>query len=212
MSHSVLIIDDHPLLRRGITQLLELESDLETAGEASNGDEGLRLAREMRPDLILLDLNMNGRTGVETLRAMRAEGMDAAIVVLTVSDSDDDIAASLRAGASGYLLKDMEPEALVAQLRRAVAGEIVVSEGLTASLVRALSDDQCQKATELDNITAREREILRHLGRGESNKMIARNLGITEGTTKVHVKNLLKKLGFRSRVEAAICAVHNGPT
>lgn len=212
MSHSVLIIDDHPLLRRGITQLLELESDLETAGEASNGDEGLRLAREMRPDLILLDLNMNGRTGVETLRAMRAEGMDAAIVVLTVSDSDDDIAASLRAGASGYLLKDMEPEALVAQLRRAVAGEIVVSEGLTASLVRALSDDQCQKATELDNITAREREILRHLGRGESNKMIARNLGITEGTTKVHVKNLLKKLGFRSRVEAAICAVHNGLT
>lgn len=212
MSHSVLIIDDHPLLRRGITQLLELESDLETAGEASNGDEGLRLAREMRPDLILLDLNMNGRTGVETLRAMRAEGMDGAIVVLTVSDSDDDIAASLRAGASGYLLKDMEPEALVAQLRRAVAGEIVVSEGLTASLVRALSDDQCQKATELDNITAREREILRHLGRGESNKMIARNLGITEGTTKVHVKNLLKKLGFRSRVEAAICAVHNGLT
>lgn len=210
MSTSVLIIDDHPLLRRGVTQLLALETDLEAVGEASDGDEGLRLAQELRPDLILLDLNMQGMTGVETLKAMRARGVKACVVVLTVSDSDDDITASLRAGANGYLLKDMEPEALVAQLRRAAAGEVVISEGLTTSLARALTRDHGAAAAGLDSLTAREREILRHLARGESNKAIARSLDITEGTTKVHVKNLLKKMSFRSRVEAAVWAVQNG--
>lgn len=212
MSHSVLIVDDHPLLRRGLIQLLELESDLDSAGEASDGETGLRLARENRPDLILLDLNMRGLTGVETLRSMRAEGIEAPIVILTVSDSDDDIAAALRAGASGYLLKDMEPEALITQLHRALEGETVVSEGLTASLVRALNQEHPRHDAKLNRITARERDILRHLGRGESNKMIARNLGITEGTAKVHVRNLLKKLSFRSRLEAAVFAVQNNLT
>lgn len=210
MSTSVLIIDDHPLLRRGVTQLLELEPDLEAVGEASSGDEGLRLAQELQPDLILLDLNMQGMTGVETLKAMRTKGIKACVVVLTVSDSDEDITASLRAGANGYLLKDMEPETLVTQLRRAAGGEVVISEALTSSLARALTRDHGTAGPGLDSLTAREREILRHLARGESNKAIARNLEITEGTTKVHVKNLLKKMGFRSRVEAAVWAVQNG--
>lgn len=210
MTTRVLIIDDHPLLRRGVMQLLELENDLEPVGEASDGSEGLQLAQKLDPDLILLDLNMDGMTGVETLRALREQGSEACVVVLTVSDSDEDITNSLRAGANGYLLKDMEPEALVAQLRRAAEGEVVISDTLTSSLARALTKDRPTSESNLDTLTAREREILRHLARGESNKTIARNLGITEGTTKVHVKNLLKKMNFRSRVEAAVWAVQKG--
>ncbi|QIT55788.1 two-component system response regulator NarL [Aquisalimonas sp. 2447] len=210
MTTRVLIIDDHPLLRRGVMQLLELENDLEPVGEASDGSEGLQLAQELDPDLILLDLNMEGMTGVETLRALRDQGSEACVVVLTVSDSDEDITNSLRAGANGYLLKDMEPEALVAQLQRAAQGEVVISDTLTSSLARALTRDRPTSESNLDTLTAREREILRHLARGESNKTIARNLGITEGTTKVHVKNLLKKMNFRSRVEAAVWAVEKG--
>ena len=210
MTTRVLIIDDHPLLRRGVMQLLELENELEPVGEASDGREGLQLAQELDPDLILLDLNMEGMTGVETLRALRDQGSEACVVVLTVSDSDEDITNSLRAGANGYLLKDMEPEALVAQLQRAAQGEVVISDTLTSSLARALTRDRPTSESNLDTLTAREREILRHLARGESNKTIARNLGITEGTTKVHVKNLLKKMNFRSRVEAAVWAVEKG--
>lgn len=210
MTTRVLIIDDHPLLRRGVMQLLELENDLEPVGEASDGSEGLQLAQELDPDLILLDLNMEGMTGVETLRALRDQGSEACVVVLTVSDSDEDITNSLRAGANGYLLKYMEPEALVAQLQRAAQGEVVISDTLTSSLARALTRDRPTSESNLDTLTAREREILRHLARGESNKTIARNLGITEGTTKVHVKNLLNKMNFRSRVEAAVWAVEKG--
>ncbi|MFV8834162.1 two-component system response regulator NarL [Aquisalimonas sp.] len=209
MSTRVLIVDDHPLLRRGISQLLDLEADMTCAGESSSGKEALDMATELEPDLILLDLNMQGMTGVETLRALRENGVEACIVMLTVSDSEDDLTASLRAGANGYLLKDMEPEALLTQLRRAAAGEVVISEALTSSLARALTKGRESNAPGIDRLTAREREILRHLARGESNKTIARNLGITEGTTKVHVKNLLKKMAFRSRVEAAVWAVQN---
>lgn len=203
----VLVVDDHPLLRRGVVDVLREADGLEPVGEAADGEEGLRLARGLAPDLILLNLNMPGMTGLETLRALRAEGNKAYLIVLTGSDSDEDIAASLRAGANGYLLKSTEPEALVAQLRRAALGDMVVSESLTTSLARALTKDRSPREAKTDALTAREREILRHLARGESNKTIARNLGITEGTTKVHVKNLLKKMNFRSRVEAAVWAV-----
>ncbi|SEO45780.1 two-component system response regulator NarL [Aquisalimonas asiatica] len=209
MTTRVLIVDDHPLLRRGVSQLLELEADMACVGESSNGAEALDMAADLQPDLILLDLNMQGMTGVETLKALRENSIEACIVMLTVSDSEDDLTASLRAGANGYLLKDMEPEALIAQLRRAAAGEIVISEALTSSLARALTQGRRADSPGIDRLTAREREILRHLARGESNKTIARNLGITEGTTKVHVKNLLKKMEFRSRVEAAVWAVQN---
>lgn len=210
MSVRVLIIDDHPLLRLGVTQLLELEPELDVIGEASDGEKGLRLAQDLRPDLILLDLHMQGMTGVETLKAMRSNGVKAHVVVLTVSDSGKDITAALRAGANGYLLKDMDPEALVNRLRRAATGEVVISEALTTTLARAVIRNHEETAPSLDSLTRREREILRHLASGESNKIIARSLDITEGTTKVHVKNLLKKMGFRSRVEAAVWAAHEG--
>ncbi|MCP1673530.1 DNA-binding NarL/FixJ family response regulator [Natronocella acetinitrilica] len=205
----VLVVDDHPLLRRGVEQLLELEADFEHVGEASSGEDALPLARETRPDLILLDLDMRGLGGVATLAALREAGVNARVVMLTVSDRSADVVAALRAGADGYLLKDMEPEQLLERLRQVAAGGMVVSERLAGALAQALQPPSKPHNGE-DHLTGREQEILGHIARGLSNKMIARELDVTEGTIKVHVKNLLKKLGLRSRVEAAVWAVNRG--
>lgn len=206
----ILLVDDHPLLRRGVRQLLAMEPGFETVGECGTGDEALALTRSLAPDLVLLDLNMHGKNGIDILQELRAVSLTTRVVILTVSDSYDDVEAALRAGADGYLLKDMEPEELVDCLHRAAAGEIVVSEGLAPLLARALGGGRQAKERLLEALTAREKDILRHLARGESNKVIARNLGITEGTIKVHMKNLLRKMQLRSRVEAAVWAVRNG--
>ncbi|MDR5866824.1 two-component system response regulator NarL [Halomonas koreensis] len=208
---SILIIDDHPLLRRGVTQLLELEDDLVLAGETGTPEEGLRLAGELDPDLILLDLNMPEMDGIETLTRLRADGFAGRIVMFTVSDHEEDVVAALRAGADGYLLKDMDPDDMVHQLRQAALGRMVISDSLTALLAEALRNQRSQPATpDIHSLTQREREILRELAAGLSNKLIARKLDITEGTVKVHVKHLLKKLNLRSRVEAAVWAVQEG--
>ncbi|WP_148252150.1 two-component system response regulator NarL [Aidingimonas lacisalsi] len=208
---TLLIIDDHPLLRRGIKQLLELEDDLDLIGETGDPEAGIRLATDIEPDIILLDLNMPGLSGLETLQRLRADGFTGRIVVFTVSDSEEDVVAVLRNGADGYLLKDMEPDDMVRQLRQAVSGRMVVSERLTAILAEALRNQRSASATpDIRNLTQREREILRELVAGQSNKRIARNLDITEGTVKVHIKHLLKKLNLRSRVEAAVWAVQEG--
>jgi two-component system, NarL family, nitrate/nitrite response regulator NarL len=204
----ILIVDDHPLLRRGVKQLLELENDFEAVGEARNGQEALTFAKELQPDLILLDLNMVGMDGMATLDALREAGVRSRIIMLTVSDSDEDVVAALRAGADGYLLKDMEPEDLLQQLRMAAEGRLVISEALTPALARALGREHQDDQASLASLTAREREILRLIARGLSNKMIANRLDIAEGTIKVHVRNMLKKLGLRSRVEAAVWAVN----
>ncbi|ATJ84566.1 two-component system response regulator NarL [Halomonas beimenensis] len=210
-SASILIIDDHPLLRRGVTQLLELEDDMTLAGEAGEPEEGLRLAKALDPDLILLDLNMPGMDGIETLKRLREDGFAGRIVMFTVSDHEEDVVAALRAGADGYLLKDMDPDDMVHQLRQAALGRMVISDSLTALLAEALRNQRSQPATpDIHSLTQREREILRELAAGLSNKLIARKLDITEGTVKVHVKHLLKKLNLRSRVEAAVWAVQEG--
>ncbi|MFO7786331.1 MAG: two-component system response regulator NarL, partial [Halospina sp.] len=208
----ILLIDDHPLLRRGITQLLDMEDSMTLAGEASNAQEGIRLAGELDPDLILLDLNMPGTDGHETLRKLREDGFPGRIVIFTVSDAEDDVVAALRAGADGYLLKDMEPEDLMSQLHQAAVGKLVISDRLTTLLADALRHQHTPEAEEPDyaSLTPREKDILRHIAEGLSNKMVARRLDISEGTVKVHVKHLLKKLGLRSRVEAAVWAVHEG--
>ncbi|MDT8879303.1 two-component system response regulator NarL [Halomonas saccharevitans] len=208
---TLLIIDDHPLLRRGVTQLLELEDDLSLAGETGEPEEGVRLAGELDPDLVLLDLNMPGMDGIETLKRLRQEGFAGRIVMFTVSDHEEDVVAALRAGADGYLLKDMDPDDMIRQLRQAALGRMVISESLTALLAEALRSQRSQPATpDIHSLTQREREILRELAAGLSNKLIARQLDITEGTVKVHVKHLLKKLNLRSRVEAAVWAVQEG--
>jgi|SRR5690554_4687961 len=208
---SILIIDDHPLLRRGVAQLLELEDDLVLVGDTGKPQQGVQMAIDLDPDLILLDLNMPGMDGIQTLKALRESDYAGRIIMFTVSDHEEDLVAALRSGADGYLLKDMEPEEMVRQLRQAVLGRMVVSESLTALLAEALRNQRTAPATpDIHSLTQREREILRELAAGLSNKLIARKLDITEGTVKVHVKHLLKKLNLRSRVEAAVWAVQEG--
>lgn len=205
----VLIVDDHPLFRRGVQQLLAMEPDLLAVGEGRSGNEAVELALALDPDLILLDLNMAGMGGLEALRALRAAEVQCRIVMLTVSDHEDDVVAALRAGADGYLLKDMEPEELLARIKQAADGVMVLSEQLTRVLAAAVSGRREEPGAGLGSLTGRERDILGYLAHGLSNKMIGRELDIAEGTVKVHVKNVLKKLGLRSRVEAAVWAVNH---
>ncbi len=207
VTSSVIIIDDHPLFRKGVSQLIALNDQLHLIGEASSGEEGLELARALEPDLILLDLNMKGMNGIDTLRALREADLAARILILTVSDAADDLVAAIRAGADGYLLKDMEPEELLARIVDALRGRIVISESLNGLLARSLRDEAQAAERSLAPLTERERDILGCLASGLSNKLIARDLNIAEGTVKVHIKNLLKKLKFRSRLEAAVWAI-----
>ncbi|RDH86892.1 MAG: two-component system response regulator NarL [endosymbiont of Seepiophila jonesi] len=205
---TVLAIDDHPLFRKGVADLIDMEESLMLAGEAANGLDGLALAKRINPDLILLDINMKGMNGIETLRAIKKENLDARILMLTVSDNEEDVIAALRQGEDGYLLKDMEPEDILRSLRKAVEGEIVISEQLTQLLAQALREEEkSPQSVALAGLTAREREILDQIACGRSNKLIAQTLDISEGTVKVHVKHLLKKLNLHSRVEAAVWAL-----
>jgi len=206
----ILIIDDHPLFRKGVSQLIAMAPHLQLVGEASSGEQGVVKARELDPDLILLDLHMKAMNGIDTLKAIRDAGLDCRVVILTVSDHADDLVAAIRCGADGYLLKDMEPEDLLAAIDRTLNGSTVIGERLNGLLARAIREEGTAAQRDSTTLTKREQEILHGLAQGLSNKPIARNLDITEATVKVHVKNLLKKLGFRSRLEAAVWAVGRG--
>lgn len=205
---SIMLVDDHPLLRKGLKQLISLEDGLEVVAECSNGTDALVKAEELDPDLIILDLNMQGMDGLETLKRMRDSGVTSRIVMLTVSDADEDVVTAITNGADGYLLKDMDPELLLDQIQRAIEGKMVLSEAITEVLATALRRPSAPTASKLDGLTNREREILELIAKGMSNKVIARELDISDGTVKVHVKHLLKKLGLRSRVEAAVWMVN----
>src|SRR3990167_6186873 len=206
----ILIIDDHPLFRKGVAQLIAMAPHLEVVGEVSNGEQGVAIAKALEPDLVLLDLHMTGMGGIETLRAIRDADLDCRVVILTVSDSADDLVAAIRSGADGYLLKDMEPEDLLKAIDEALNGRTVIGERLNGLLARAIREEATAKQRDTATLTDREKEILQGLAQGLSNKLVARNLDITEATVKVHVKNLLKKLGFHSRLEAAVWAVGRG--
>jgi two-component system nitrate/nitrite response regulator NarL len=201
----ILLVDDHPMMRRGLRDLLELENDLEVVAEAGNGEDAIALAQQTEPDLILMDLNMPGIDGLETTRRMRDVDIDARIVMFTVSDEQGHVLEALRNGADGYLLKDMDAEQLIEQIRLAATGRMALSPELTQVLAEAIRvRPKPTGQVPFSSLTKREKEVLRQIAKGQSNKMIARKLGITEGTVKVHVKNLLHKLGLRSRVEAAV--------
>jgi two-component system nitrate/nitrite response regulator NarL len=209
----ILLADDHTLFRKGLAELLEGRAGFRVVAIAGNAEEALRLALEHRPDAALLDLNMPPRGGLEALRRLRAEGWEGAALILTVSDSEDDLAGALRSGARGYLLKDMEPDEVADAVHRAVRGEVVVAPAMTLKLMRLLQPGRGEgaKASPLAQLTAREREILGHLSRGLSNKAIARQLNISHDTVKLHVRHILSKLNLTSRVEAAVYAVaHKG--
>ncbi len=211
----VLLIDDHALVRRGIEELLRSRG-VQVVASVGSGEEGVRRARELSSDIILLDIRMPGMSGIETLKQLRAGGVDTPVVMLTMSREDADLGAALRGGAQGYLLKDMEPDELVPALEATLHGENVVAAEMVGTLTRIVRGDAGPEretprpAAPFAELTPRELEILDHVAQGLSNKMIARSLEITDGTVKLHVKAILRKLGMRSRVEVAVAAVEHG--
>lgn len=211
----VILIDDHSLVRKGIEELLQSRG-IQVVASVSSGEEGLRRVREISSDVILLDVKMPKMTGIETLKQLRASGVSTPVVMLTMSREDDDLSAALRGGAQGYLLKDMESEELLPALEAVLRGDNVVAREMVGTLAHLLRSDAGengkaqQPAAPFAGLTPRELEILEHLAVGFSNKMIANALDITDGTVKLHVKAILRKLGMRSRVEAAVAAVEHG--
>lgn len=207
----VLIIDDHALFRVGLQGLLE-QRGIEVADAVASGIEGIQRAQELRPDIILLDLRMPDMGGLEVLQRLRESEPGIPVVMLTTSNEEADLIKSLRSGAQGYLLKDMEPDELVSALRDIEKGKNVVAQDLTDALARMVQGDAAVADDEgpFSDLTPREMEILCLLAEGQSNKLIARNLGISDGTVKLHVKAILRKLGIHSRVEAAVIAVEQG--
>lgn len=201
-SVQVLIVDDHPLMRRGVRQLLEMEPQFHVAAEAGNGTDAIGLATREEFDLILLDLNMKGLSGLDTLIALRHEGVTARIIILTVSDAANDVYALIDAGADGYLLKDSDPDLLLEQLRMGASGKEVFSECVQAYLMERRRHGTARDPFEL--LTERELDVLHELAHGLSNKQIAFALAITEQTIKVHIRNILRKLEVRSRMAAVI--------
>ena len=205
----VLLIDDHTLFRKGLAELLEQRGEIAVCGITGNPEEAIRLLNEKQPDVVITDLNMLPVGGLALLRRIRAEEWRGPVLVLTVSDAEEDLANAMRAGAQGYLLKDMEPDDVVDAVQRAVRGETVVAPTMTMKLVHLLQGGAAagDKVDALKQLTAREREILDHLSQGQSNKTIARALDISHDTVKLHVRHILSKLNMTSRVEAAVFAI-----
>jgi len=215
----ILVVDDHTLFRRGLTAILSRSAELCVVGDAGDAGEAQRRAEELKPDLILLDNHLPGVNGVDALPALRAALPQLRIIVLTVSEDEDDLAAALRGGANGYLLKTMDADALVASILRVMRGESVIADEMTGKLISAYRDatsgghgagadaqTDIVPASPLSQLSPREIDILRGIARGESNKLIARQLGIAETTVKIHVQHILRKLNVASRVQAAVIA------
>ncbi len=205
----IVLVDDHSLCRNGLTDLLQQRGNMQVCAATGDPTKVAGLLREHLPDLVVLDLRMPTTDGLTLLRQLRSEGIDTPALILTMSDSQDDLAAALRAGVKGYLLKDMEPDDVIAAIDRAARGELAVAPALTLKLAQMLQAGHSgpERKDLLASLTEREREILSHLARGESNKTIARSLDISHDTVKLHVRHILTKLNLSSRVEAAVFAV-----
>ncbi len=206
----VILIDDHALFRVGLQGLLE-QRGIEVVAAVGDGATGIQKVLHHKPDVILLDLRMPDMGGLDVLRILRENDIDTPVAMLTTSNEEADLVKCLQNGAQGYLLKDMEPDELVGALRDIVMGRSVVAQELTDVLARMVQGNySSDKEDTFAELTPREREILSLLAEGQSNKLIARNLGISDGTVKLHVKSILRKLNVHSRVEAAVIAVEKG--
>lgn len=203
----LLLVDDHPMLRRGISELLSLEDDVEVVGEASNGQEALAFLENNDVDLVILDHKMPVLTDIETLREIKARNINTKTVLFTVSDSGEDVQEALKLGVDGYLLKDMEPELIIIDIRKILRGELVISPNLASILAQTLRTPSIEDIA--SNLTSRELQVIQMIAEGLSNKMIANSLDIAESTVKVHVKHILNKTGLRTRVEAAVWTVNH---
>jgi DNA-binding NarL/FixJ family response regulator len=196
---SVLIVDDHPVVRQGLRALLEVQDDMTVAGEAGDGPTAITLAESVRPDIVLLDLKLPGMDGVAVLRPLRAAGLR--VLVLTSATEPSTAAAAVRAGAAGVVYKDIDPAALIRAIRAVHDGNVLLAPEAVGSLVRG---------SRADTLTAREREVLDGIADGKSNREIARLLRVSEKTVKAHVSAVLAKLGVQDRTQAAVYAVRHG--
>jgi two-component system nitrate/nitrite response regulator NarL len=210
MTIRILLIDDHTLFRSGVRALLSRQPDFDVVDDAADGIEGIKRAKRHKPDVVLLDLNMPGLSGIETLQLLKQDLPDTAVIMLTVSEDVDELTAALREGACGYLLKNMEADALAAMIRRAADGHSVIADSMTERLVAqfrapaASSERDRVQHMSGKQLTPRERDIVRIIARGASNKDIARELTLAESTVKLHVRNVLRKLGLTSRLQIAL--------
>ncbi len=204
----VMLVDDHALCRSGLTELLEHRGEMTVVGATGLPEEVVPMLREHNPDLVVLDMRLAATDGLTVLRQIRAQGCEHPVVILTMSDNEDDLSAALRAGVRGYLLKDMEPEEVIDAISRAARGEMVVASGMTLKLAQILQTGPkgSVKGDLVASLTERERQVLDHVARGQSNKVIAQALDISHNTVKLHVRHIMDKLNLRSRVEAAVFA------
>jgi DNA-binding NarL/FixJ family response regulator len=207
---SVLIVDDHAVVREGLRTFLELQDGLEVIGEAADGVEAVQQASQLRPDVILMDLVMPGLDGVGAMRALREEVPDSRVIVLTSFLDEEQVLPAIQAGAAGYLLKNVEPSELARAISAAHRGEAIIDPTAAARLVQALTEGSAPRSAEPERLTRREREVLELIAGGRSNKRIALELGIAEKTVKTHVGHLLAKLGVADRTQAALLAVRDG--
>lgn len=208
----ILLVDDHSLFRSGIKSLLESQDSFEVVGEASDGLEGVKRAKQLKPDMVLLDLHMPGSSGLEALKMLTENVPKPEVLMLTVSEDTQDLMQALRSGARGYLLKNIEIDFLVDSIHRAMKGESVMSPQMSAALVDVVREPVIEKEPEKKTVklTPRESEIIIMLAQGGSNKSIARTLDLAESTVKIHVQGILRKLNISSRVQAAVYAVEHG--
>jgi DNA-binding NarL/FixJ family response regulator len=204
----VLLADDHAVVRQGLRTYLELQEDIEVAGEAADGEAAIAAAGRVRPDVVLLDLEMPGRDGVAALPRLLEAAPGVRVLVLTSFGEDDRLFAALRAGACGFLLKDTEPAELVRAIRSAAAGQSPLSPAVAGRVIEQLA--RAARPSAVETLTPREREVLRLIARGQSNKRIALELGVAEKTVKTHVGHVLAKLDLTDRTQAALFAVREG--
>ena len=208
----VLLVDDQDLVRAGFRVILESEPGIEVVGEAADGARALEAARELRPDVICMDVQMPGVDGLEATRRIRSAGLEPSILVLTTFDRDDYLFAALEAGASGFLLKNASPEKLIEAVRVVASGEALLAADVTRRVIERVTASRELPSPDrrLSELTEREGEVLRLLARGSSNAEIARELYLGEATVKTHVSKILLKLGLRDRVHAVVYAYENG--
>ncbi|MFE4540131.1 response regulator [Streptomyces scopuliridis] len=206
----VLLVDDHQVVRRGLRTFLEIQDDIEVVGEASDGAEGIARAEELRPDVVLMDIKMPGTDGIEALRKLRELGNPARVLIVTSFTEQRTVVPALRAGASGYVYKDVDPEALAGAIRSVHAGHVLLQPEVAGALLA--QDEPGAGQGRGTSLTDREREVLSLIADGRSNREIARALVLSEKTVKTHVSNILMKLDLSDRTQAALWAVRHGVT
>ncbi len=209
MTIKIVLVDDHHVVRKGLALLLNSHPDMSVIGEGTNGTEAIELAKSLSPEIVVMDLLMPVMNGIEATKQIMETMPNVKILILTSMSDQDHAIPALEAGASGYLLKESDPEELILAIKKAASGEIYVHSKITAELMTTLQTKK-SKQNILDSLTQREKEVLREITNGKSNKEIASTLYITEKTVKTHVSNILSKLDLQDRTQAALYAIRNG--